>query len=148
MAVREQTAGVTLEWTLRTEPLAPAAVVALGDAAQRLARRLLALDDARLARLHGVSGDEVLLLLGEEAALPWVPGVLYLGREPEAASLLLPTTHTVTVPAALLERALLKRFPQLGVPLAVLPGSRQVLSAFLARPLSRELLQARFGGDA
>jgi hypothetical protein len=128
--------------------LAPAAVVAQGEVARLLARRLLALDDAALARLQGVSGEGVLLVLGEEAVLPWVPGVLYLGREPEAASLLLPTTLGTVMPAALLERALLQRFPQLGAPLAVLPGSRQVLSAFLARPLSRELLQERFGGEA
>lgn len=147
MLAREQLANVALEWTLRPEPLAPVAMVALGTVAPLLARRLLALDDAGLARLHGVTGDGVLLILGEATTLPWVPGVLYLGREPEAASLLLPTTHTVSVPAALLERALLQRFPLLGSPLAVLPESRQVLSAYLARPISRKLLRARLGGD-
>lgn len=148
MSAREQWANVPLEWPLRPEPLAPVAVVALGAVAPLLARRLLALDDTGLERLQGVGGEGMLLILGETAALPWVPGVLYLGREPEAASLLLPTTYTVSVPAALLERALHQRFPQLGSTLAVLPESRQVLSAHLARPISRELLRERLGVDA
>lgn len=148
MAALEQTAGVPLVWLPRTEVLVPAAVFAQGDVARLLARRLLALDEVALARLQGVSGEGVLLILGEETALPWVPGVLYLGREPEAPSLLLPTTHEVSLPAALLERALLARFRPLGLPLAVLPGSRQVISAYQARPINRALLHEWWGGDA
>jgi len=141
MAATEQTTGVAPEWTPRDVPLTPVAVAARGSAARQLAYRLLALDEAGLARLQGVSGADVLLILGEQEALPWAPGVVYLGRDPEAPALLLPTTHAVSVPAALLERALLAHFRQVAPPLAVLPELRQVISGNQARPVCRELLR-------
>jgi hypothetical protein len=73
--------------------------------------------------------------------------VVYLGHEKEAALLLLPTTHGPTFPATLLEKALLARFPALQPPLAVLPGSRQVLSTRGARTIERALLQDWLGGN-
>jgi hypothetical protein len=136
-------------WRLREPPLAPLAVVARGPVAQRLAARLLRREDAALGALAGVAGEGLLLLLGEADALPWEDGVEYLGRDPAAPRLLLPTRHAPDVPAALLERALLDLpgaeapgAPAAGgtrAPLAVLREGLTV-SARAARALSRERL--------
>lgn len=139
--------GLPLEWITRAEPLPPAAVAAQGEAARRLARRLLWLDDDQLPQLRGICARDALLILGPAEILPWSPGVMYLGHEKEAALLLLPTTHGPNVPPALLEKALVSRFPALQPPLAVLPGSRQVLSTQGAQAIERGLLQAWLRGD-
>jgi hypothetical protein len=78
------------------------------------------------------------VLLGAAEDLPWVPGVVYLGREAEAPSLLLPTTLAPTVPAALLLQAFQKQFPELTLPLAVIPASGNVVSLHAARAVARE----------
>lgn len=116
-------------WADREPPLVPCAVAASGDAAHRLAQRLLDLDCAISSRLYGVAGPTTLLVLGEEANLPWVDGVSYLGRDPAAPGLLLPTHIEPLVPTAnLLERALRNRFAKLAPPLAILPNTMTVIS--------------------
>jgi hypothetical protein len=96
-------------WRPRLRPLKPVGVFARGPAARALAERLLARDDAALARLRGVAGDGLLALLGAGGDLPWTDGVSYLGRDPEAPLLLLPTTQEPAIHPRLLERALLER---------------------------------------
>jgi len=129
------------QWQPRNLPLAPTAVAARGDASHAMARRLLARSDADLAALRGVTGEETLLVLGPEDKLPWVDGALYLGRDPQAPSLLLPTYLEPSLSAALLERALLAAFPA-HPPLALLPSEGTLLSANAARPILRSLLLA------
>jgi hypothetical protein len=90
-------------------------------------------------KLCGVAGRQLLLVIGEESALPWCDGAAYLGLDPEVPSLLLPTTHGPTVPLALLERALLARFPTAAIPLAVLPDL--LIPTGIARPLTRRALE-------
>ena len=53
----------------------------------------------------------LLVILGEEKRLPWVDGVVYLGRDSQSPSLLFPTNLEPSVPAALLERSLNQRGP-------------------------------------
>src|SRR2546421_12248969 len=96
---------IRVTWRSRQSPLTPVAVAAQGEAARLLAGRLLARDDADLARLQGVAGPGLLVISGEEGALPWVDGAIYLGRDTEASALLLPTTLEPSVPLPLLERA-------------------------------------------
>lgn len=130
-------------WVDREPPLVPCAVAASGDTAHRLAERLLQLDRAISSRLYGVAGPTTLLVLGEEAHLPWVDGVLYLGRDPAAPLLLLPTHIQPLVPAAnLLERALRKHFDQLAPPLAVLPQTMTILSGHGALQLLPNKIEA------
>ena len=88
-----------------------------------------------------MTGPDVLVLLGDAESLPWVDGVVYLGRDTEAPSLLLPCTLAPSFAPALLERALVARAEGL-TPLAVLPASRQLVAVSAARPLSREVLVA------
>ena len=128
-------------WSPRALPLPALAVAGVGPVALALARRALAVDDAALARWSGVAGPGVLVLLGDAESLPWVDGVLYLGRDPAAPSLLLPCTLAPDVAPALLDRALVAR-AEAGTPLAVLPRSGHLVPVGAARPVSRETLGA------
>lgn len=130
-------------WADREPPLVPCAVAASGDAAHRLAQRLLELDSSVANRLYGVAGPTTLLVIGEEANLPWVDGVSYLGRDPAAPGLLLPTHIEPLVPTAnLLERALRKHFAKLAPPLAVLPLTMTIISCHGALQLSPNKIEA------
>jgi hypothetical protein len=142
-----------LPWGPRAEPLDPVGVAARGKAARVLAERLLARDDEALARLHGVAGEDLLVVLGEAPELPWADGATYLGRDPRAPSLLLPTTRQPSVPLPLLERALIaraQRVPNAPPPLAVLLDPPLLASTLKAWPINRVRLLmwrgARLGG--
>ena len=69
------------------------AVVASGAVAKALGRRLVELDDAALRPLAAVAGNDLIVVLGEAAALPWADGVVYLGRDESAPDLLLLRPH-------------------------------------------------------
>lgn len=122
-----------VSWIARAEPLPPCAAVATGETAARLAQRLL---DGPPAPLEGVAGPDLLVVLGAADALPWVDGVTYLGRAPDAPDLLLPTHRRPSISARLLAEALRARHPALAPPLAVLPDAGRVLSVAAARPIS------------
>jgi hypothetical protein len=135
-------ARVAVAWGPRDEPLAPLAVAARGRAARALAARLARCDDATLARLTGVAGPSLLIALGDGDVLPWVDGVVYLGRDPRAPSLLLPTALAPDVPVALLERALLGRGEALAAPLALFVDPPALVGVGAARPIERAALGA------
>jgi hypothetical protein len=128
-----------IEWRPRRDPLAPTAAIALEAAARRLAHRMLQLDDAALGRLRGVAGDAAIAVLGEADVLPWVDGIEYLGRTPEAPSLLLPTCLEPSVGDALFERVIV-RSPGGAPPLAISPARRRAFSLASARPIERNRL--------
>ncbi len=135
-----------LKWLPRPIPLTPCAVWAQGEAAQRLARRLLEYEEAELAQMQGVAERGMLLVRGSETALPWAEGVVYLGQDADAPSLLLPTALRPDFPVALLERVMRTQFPTVAPPLAVLPGTRQVFSMAGARTVARERIVAWLEG--
>jgi MoxR-vWA-beta-propeller ternary system domain bpX5 len=94
----------TLTWDQREPPLTPAAILAQGDVATRLAQRILDFtDDTRTDELRAAHNDSSLLIVGPEASLPWVEGVTYLGWDD---GLLVPTTLRPNPPAYLVMRAL------------------------------------------
>jgi hypothetical protein len=126
----------------RASPLVPVAAAARGPSAVALARHLAARDDAALARLSGVSGPGLLLVVGDAADLPWIDGIVYLGKDPGAPSLLLPTAREPDVPASLFERAVLLRSPGLDAPIAVLLDPPALAGAGSARPVRRAALLA------
>lgn len=130
-----------IAWQTRLAPLAACAVAARGEVARELAQRALTRDDEELAKLHGVAGQGIVILLGESEFLPWADGALYLGRESEALSLLLPTTMMPNVPLALVERAMRARFATLPLPLAVLPQWNLVLPCGTAQSVVRAQLE-------
>lgn len=91
-----QTAHHTVESWQRREPALPAvAVLGIGPVATALAELTHTLL-ADGAPLRTVTDPDYLVVLGEEAALPWVDGARYLGWDGDALTL---TTHQV-LPAA------------------------------------------------
>jgi hypothetical protein len=119
----------------------PAAVIAFGDVAKDMARKLLASDDAKWPSLKGVATSDVIVLLGEAVSLPWVDGVSYLGSDERAPHLLLPTNREPNVPLDLLERALIERSP-FPPPLALIETRNTVVSLAQARELCRDVLSS------
>jgi hypothetical protein len=103
----------------RDNILEPIAVAGLRDAARALAHRLLALDDDQLRELRGAAGNAILIALGQTAALPWAAGVTYLGRDPDAPRLLVPTMLRPTVAFDVFERAIARHAAPLSAPWAV-----------------------------
>lgn len=133
---------VRVAWRPRARPLAPVAAAAAGPASRALASRVLERDDETLARLRGIAGAGVLVLLGEEDQLPWVDGVVYLGRDSGSPALLMPTSREPLVPPSLLERAVLSRLRKPDTPVALLADPPLILSTGSARPVDRRRLQA------
>jgi hypothetical protein len=80
------------------------------------------------------------VVLGPESELPWVDGVVYLGREAAAPGLLVPTHLSPDVPIALLEAAVLRSVQ--GSPVAVVPDARQLIDVGAARAIDRATLLA------
>jgi len=139
-------AAIALAWTARATPLTPRAVVATGAAARALGRRLAALTDAALAPLAAVAGADALVVVGDPAALPWVDGVVYLGRDGAAPELLLPTTLAPTVAAPVVARAVAawlgRRGAQVAWPVALVPAPLAIIPCGAARAIERARLAA------
>lgn len=138
-------AAVAIAWRPRAVPLVARAVVARGAAAGRLARRLLRLDDDALAALTAVAGGGALAVLGAADALPWVDGVVYLGRDDDAPLLLVPTALAPSVPVALLARALATRCTP--APIGVIAGDGAA-AALVALGGARAIDRARLAAFA
>ncbi len=129
-------------WEERKEPCEPVGAIAWDASARALAKRLLALEDDHLSRLRASGGTSecLLLLLGETADLPWADGVVYLGQDAEAPTILLPTLLAPSVPLPLVERLILQRSGDLPFPIVFLPHTGLLISVTTARPVSRRIL--------
>ncbi|MFO0588730.1 MAG: hypothetical protein U0441_14365 [Polyangiaceae bacterium] len=125
----------------RRLPLSPRAAAGVGPVARSLAERLLSMEDRRLGELRGVTGTDVLVVLGEAESLPWVDEIVYLGVDASAPRLLLPTALGPDVPAALFENALFSRLPKERGPLAVLPAPRRIVPVSTALHVDRRSLE-------
>jgi hypothetical protein len=130
-----------IRWNPRPAPLGPTCVAAGGPTAIRLAQRLLQLSHEELAGLRGVAGENFIAVTGEPDALPWADGVAYLGKSEAAPRILLPTHSMPTVPVSILERAIIRQFPDLAPPIGVLPEPSLVFSIAEARPIARDVLE-------
>lgn len=94
--------------------LAPAGVYARGaSVVAALVAALRALDDATLRQLRGVrlavDSDEIVVVIGAAALLPWRDGVRYLGVL--VPGLYVPTTRTTSLPPSLAADALARHLP-------------------------------------
>jgi hypothetical protein len=125
----------------REDLLEPVAAIALGAAARALADGLLRRSDEQLAALRGASGDGLLAVAGEGAVLPWADGVVYLGRDPAAPRLLLPTMLRPSAPLEAFERAIARRAAPESAPWAILASPPVVFSLAAARPIERSHLR-------
>ncbi len=130
----------------REVALAPLCVGGLGDVARALARWVLRDDGPRLSELRGVAANDVLLLMGAAETLPWVDGVFYLGKDPHAPRLLLPTQLRPDVPLAAFEQAIVRHVGELESPIAVLAHPCKLIPLAEARPVNRERLAAWLKG--
>lgn len=125
----------------RIDPLEPRAVLAFGPVAERLMERVLERSDDELGQWTGVANEDLVVLLGE--ALPWVDGVIYLGSDPRAPGLLVPTAIETKVPLELVARSLMRRCPP---PAAVSLEPPRIVPLVKARRLSRALVERRARG--
>jgi len=128
-----------IAWHLRSEPLAPVGVAGSGEVARRLGEAALRRDDAALASLRAVAGDGLLVILGQESALPWVDGALYLGNDPRAPSLLLSTLRAPSVPLELFQTAAQRKLGGADA-IAVIAEHGLLVPLASARPIARDLL--------
>ena len=104
--------------------------------------------DFSLPLLEIVRFEDGVVVLGPEEALPWVDHGLYLGREPQAIGLLVPSREQANVPLDLFERALRRRLGDVPGTLAVLPGWQKVVPLNGAVRLSSSLLTAALDAPA
>jgi len=130
--------GVPLQWRVRHSPLAPCAVAGQGAAARLLVRRVLALDAAQRMLLQGVGGRDVVVIVGDEAALPWVDGAQYLGRDMRCPGVWLPTALEPTIIPSLVGRAVDQS--AVSLPAALLRHPPRLVSLAEALPLDVQLL--------
>ncbi len=128
-------------WRDRPVPLSPSAVVGLGAAAGGLLRRVSRSAPDALASFEGAAAPGVLVVLGEADRLPWADGVGYLGRDPRAPALLLPTALEPSVHPALLEQAIRRRLAS-SWRVAVLADPPRLISLASPRPLTPQALAA------
>lgn len=136
---------IALHLSARKEPLAACAALCMSKESTRLVTRLLQLDNAELARLSGIHGDDFVFICGDAVDLPWVDGVQYFGKDPTAPQLLLPTALGPNVPSALLERAVALRLAAqantASGPFAVCFDPPQLIPVGAAQPLRRTALE-------
>jgi hypothetical protein len=88
--------------------------------------------------LQGIGAEQMILLTGEGENLPWTNGAIYLGRDAQMPSILLPTTLKPNCPLDLFERALNEKFGRF-TPFAVLP--EKIIPFGAAKPLSRAAVE-------
>lgn len=120
---------IPLTWRDRDAPLVAAAVVAHAGAAHHLAESARSRLRAG-ANLSAASAVGFLVIIGDEADLPWSDGATYLGWE---SAVLVPTTQVPEPATALLSDAA-RRFADVGSLVIVLPD--MVLYTPIPRPLS------------
>ena len=115
----------------RTFPLEPIAVAIPRVRAARAGRLLLPRPGDASGRedLRALVSSAHLLLFGPADALPWVDGAHYLGQDPQAPRLLVPTALVPDVPYALLERALFARAQTARAPAALLLDPLRLVDA-------------------
>ena len=98
-----------LDWQARSDPPAPAGLVAVDAAARAVVRALAQRDAAQLAGLSAVNVGGVLVVLGPADRLPWAEGVRYCAPAADTPGLWLPTRTMPTLPADLVHAALRRR---------------------------------------
>jgi hypothetical protein len=125
-------------WRRVAEPAPPRALVAWGEVAPRLQRRLAALTAVAQARLHATAAGGLLVVGGDPDALPWVDGAAYAAPCAEAPGLWLPTLWEPDVPHELLARALARRHTRTPLLLWHAPAALVPLDRLL--PLAPTLL--------
>lgn len=132
--------GLTVRWQRREPPLTPVALAVRNEHLGSLHTRLQRRQPEVLQSLEIVRFEDGVVVFGSAAQLPWVDHGLYLGRDPQASGLLVPTLEQANVPMDLFERALRRRLGDVTGPLAVLPAWEKAVPLQAAVHLSPSLL--------
>jgi len=132
---------IAVRFVPRAEPLLASAIAAPRAVWPALVKRLLREPDASLAELRGAVTEQTAVIVGEASRLPWVDGLVFLGRDERAPRLLMPTALAPNVPMELFARALFKRHPD-GVAPALLLDPMRVVDVRSASPLDRQGIEA------
>lgn len=127
------------QWRPRAVALTPQAVVAVGQARQRLCRRLRDMPEEELRQYLATGNRDAFILFGPAERLPWVADVAYAAPSEEAASLWLPTTLAPDAPLDLLARATCARCDG-RTPLLLWPDPAWLIPLDRQLPLSAGLL--------
>lgn len=127
-------------WREREQALRPAGLVAPRLLARALLAGLAQRDADALQGLSAVATSSMLVLLGEEAKLPWLDGVRYCAPAPEASGLWLPTGRAPALPPDLVHEALRQRTGQSQLLLWPEPAPAVVLGLDGALPLQQKVL--------
>jgi len=140
--------GLTVRWQRREPPLSPAALAVRNEHLGSLHTSLQRREPEVLQLLEIVRFEDGVVVFGPAAQLPWVDPGLYLGRDPQASGLLVPTQEQANVPMDLFERALRRRLGDITGTLAVLPAWEKVVPLHAAVHLSPSLLAAALEAPA
>lgn len=124
-------------WQPRVTPLIASAVFIPTDKIQTALQRLMQLDAEHLATLEGVICELGMVILGEQNALPWVDGCVYLAMDKQAPHLYISTLFEPSLPLALLDKAVYKKWGQV---VALLPEMTTLISLQNRKKLSIEKL--------
>ncbi len=134
---------LSLTWTHREPPLQPEGVFAYGPAVNSLVQRLLRFDDSILQSLKGIGSKEFIVIIGPEEKLPWVKGLIYLGRDIKTPGILLPTLRKPTTDGLLVAEALAEK--GMKKPAFLVDAPSCCGSVAEAQPISRRHLQQLTG---
>ncbi|EKT57596.1 hypothetical protein [Providencia sneebia] len=137
---------LSIEWQINEQPLTPEAVVAIGDSARQLTKRLADLDADNQQKLKVVTGKNWLVVIGHSNLLPWVDGGMYIAPSAQTVGLWLPTHQQPILPHSIINQALKKTFKQHS--LLILPSPMMVFPLDnpwrLSSPLLGKLLEKSF----
>lgn len=126
------------DWYTAQPALTPAAAVCLGCAAFRLLDWLKNLNDSEAEAYRLTGTRQVLVVVADEARLPWVEDVHYAAPSPAAPSLWIPTTRCPSQPVDLLARALERRTGR--SPLLLWPDPAWIIPLDRLQPVNPILL--------
>ncbi|ABC29564.1 hypothetical protein HCH_02784 [Hahella chejuensis KCTC 2396] len=96
---------IEIEWVRCERPTQPGGLLAREEHKVDCLRSLLQLQPDRQTALLGVAAASCIVILGREQDLPWIPGVIYLGRAASSPHLWWPTYLQPTTPPDLLQHA-------------------------------------------
>ncbi len=128
-----------LAWHARAEGAPdPAGLVACGPVAARVLAALRERSVAQLQGLSVVATRDMLVVLGSDAALPWVDGVRYCAPDAAQRMLWLPTDNTPGLPLDLVLSNLITRGAR--VPFLLWDAPEQLLPLDQSTPLNHARL--------
>ena len=92
-------------WTPSPHPLAASGLLIYAREFPLLKDKLNTFTPEQKVRVKLAHDKNVIVLLGEDADLPWIPGALYLGQVTGVTHLYLPTTLSPSLPIPLVASA-------------------------------------------